>query len=107
MKYLAFILFVALVLSTNSRAEDAHTELMHITAHAGAGFVINTISYGVYSKGLGLNKTTSTILSIATALTANGVYKRIEGAGMGSAKSYLYTGIGAVGSAGTVAVFNW
>jgi hypothetical protein len=102
-----YLYVITLLFCTNCKAEDSHDELTHFAAHAGIGFAVNTISYGIYNKGLGLDKASSIVLSIATSLAVNAAYKHIEGATTNPTASYVYTGLGAIGSSVTVSVFNW
>lgn len=106
MKLFNILLALFLFSSVVAKA-DAHDELVHFSAHAGMGYIATTASYGLLNKGLGLDKTTSKILSFGVGLAANLVYKKLEGATGDSTQSYISTGVGSLGAVGTITLFNW
>ncbi len=97
---------ISLVVSSACFA-DTHDDLVHFSGHAGMGFAVTTFSYGLFHKGLGIDKTTSKVLAFGVGLGANLVYKKIENATTDPTQSYVSTGIGSLGAVGTVTLFNW
>lgn len=66
MKVLVLLILISITtLSVSSRAEIGETH--HFLAHAGAGYALTTIGYGVFRKGADLSKPTSLVLSILLA----------------------------------------
>jgi hypothetical protein len=79
MKNLLLILGLFLLLNTPAYALS-NDELLHLSAHVGASYLLQTSFYGVNNRWLKLNKVDSEVLALATTLAIGLAYKLSEGA---------------------------
>jgi hypothetical protein len=104
MKYKLLLLIC--LFSFTAKADD--TAEVHLLAHAGASYAINTFIYGACEKGLGLPKNDSLIISTSTTLAIGLVYKMLEFASVKStARAFVENTAGVAASGFTIKLFNW
>ena len=81
--------------------------MLHLTAHVGASYAINTVFYGVSTKALGMNKTAAFIVSAAATLAVGTLYKVGEPEVLDWRRPMLQNVIGIVGSDATIVLFKF
>ena len=92
----------------------AHEDFVHLTAHMGASYAINTFMYGFSRKALHFDRTDALIFSAFTTLFVGAMWKVMEQPDVGSTlngaefkTSMLRNALGVGLSAGTVLMFDF
>lgn len=100
-----FRLLILLLLCSQASANE--NDMLHLTAHVGSSYVINTICYGISTKALGMNKTAAFIVSAAATLAVGALYKFGEPEVLDWRRPMLQNVIGVVGSDATIVLFKF
>lgn len=86
-----------------------HEDFVHLTAHVGASYAINTFSYGLWSRAFKCSRTDAVILAAVTTFMIGAIYKGVEfgttPAEVSTAFERNLIGIGL--SAGTIFLFSF
>ena len=85
-----------------------HEDLVHLSAHSGTSFALQTVFYGVNSKWLGINKPSSEVLAMAETLAIGFLYKQSESASPNQTRTSMEENlVGVAGAIGTHIVFQF
>jgi len=99
-----FRLLILLMLCSQAKANE--NDILHLTAHVGASYIINTIVYGVSTK-MGMSKSAAFIVSAAATLAVGALYKFGEPEVLDWRRPMLENAIGVVGSDATIVLFKF
>lgn len=79
MKWLLWVyLLLGLVVVREACAVDGHTALVHLTAHTGASYALQTVFYGVNTRALKLSAGEAEALALVETLAIGLLYKAVE-----------------------------
>lgn len=100
-----FLSCYSLVFSTNCKAND---ELLHIAAHVGSSYILQTVFYGINTEALKMNKPTAEALALIETLAIGLAYKLNEPASIeNTMNSMFYNSVGSTLAIGTHIVFKF
>jgi len=103
-KYLA----AAVLLLSNVAHGASHDEVVHLAAHVGASYTLQTVFYGIGSRGLGLTMLGSEGFALAATSAIGLAYKLTENAPANDvARSVAQNLVGSLLAIGTHVVFRF
>jgi len=100
-----YYLFLLLLFSQPALA-DGHDDFVHLTAHAGASFALQTIFYGVNSRAFSLSPPLAEGIALLETLAVGLLYKGSEG-DAGNLTSFTQNMLGSTLAVGTHLVFKF
>ena len=103
-----YLLFLSLLLSPVAKAElgpDWSPLAMDKAAHTGYSYIINTITYGIGSRYLGMSRNDALVLSVATTMAIGFLKERRDS--VFDPHDLFFDAVGTGLSSVTIVVFNF
>lgn len=114
MKLISLMLALSLFCGIAKAETAAHEDQVHLAAHLGVSYAINTLVYGACTKAGGMSRTSGLIFAAMTTLAVGALYKMSESAstnkpmdGAEFRTSMFRNALGVGLSAGTVLMFEF